>query len=633
MNTRATALSAGASEVEDPAAPASATNPPLQHPGGDAAWAAVATQYGATSDLVREPLIMMVDDEPTTTEVLQMFLEAAGYTKFVTRNDSRTAIDALREDTPDVLLLDLMMPEVSGFEILAAMREDDVLRHIPVIMLTSSVDAETKLQALELGATDFLGKPVDPSELALRLRNTLRAKAHQDRLAHYDALTGLPNRALCQGRLDAALAATIAENRQCAVLHVDLDRFRRVNDSLGQKMGDMVLKSVAQRLEGVVMLGDQTLDLAALPQSEPFVARLGADEFAIVMPCINDVDHVTRTASRVRGAFLQPFVLVRDDVFVTAAVGIAMCPRDGTRADDLLQKAASATAHAKTHGLKHHQFYSSDVTEHASRRLQLETLLYKAVENDQLSIAYQPKLAVGNDAVVGAEALLRWTLPDGTSVSPGEFIPIAEECGLIVDVGASVLRMACRQLRDWQAAGLSDINLAVNVSAVQFRDAAFLDVLEAALGDAGINGTQLTVEVTEGVLMNNADESTRTLSRIRELGPRISIDDFGTGYSSLAYLKRFAIDELKIDGSFIRDIPHDPDNCAIVNAVIGLSHGLGLRVVAEGVEEETQHAFLREHGCNVFQGFLASRALPPAQFLAFVRAAQAQGWRAAAAGA
>lgn len=631
MNTRATALSAGASEVEDPAARAPATNPPLQHPGGDAAWAAVATQYGATADLPREPLIMMVDDEPTTTEVLQMFLEAAGYTKFVTRNDSRAAVDALREHAPDVLLLDLMMPEVSGFEILAAMREDDVLRHIPVIMLTSSTDADTKLQALELGATDFLGKPVDPSELALRLRNTLRAKAHQDRFAHYDALTGLPNRALCQSRLAAALAASIAENRQCAVLHVDLDRFARVNDSLGQHMGDMVLKSVAQRLESVVLLGDQTLNLDSLPQSEPFVARLGGDEFAIVMPCLSDPDHVTRTANRVRGAFVQPFVLVRDDVFVTAAIGIAMCPRDGTRADELLQKAASATAHAKSHGLKHHQFYSADVSEHVSRRLQLETLLYKAIENDQLSIAYQPKLALDSDAIVGTEALLRWTLPDGTSVSPGEFIPIAEECGLIIDLGASVLRMACRQLSDWNAAGVGKLGIAVNVSAVQFRDPAFLAVLEAALTDTGIDGSQLTVEITESVLMQNAAASAETLARVRALGPRVSIDDFGTGYSSLAYLKRFAIDELKIDGSFMRDIPGDPDNCAIVNAVIGLSHGLGLRVVAEGVEEEAQLAFLREHGCDVFQGFLASRALPPAELLAFVRAARERGWRAAAA--
>ncbi|MGR8921778.1 MAG: GGDEF/EAL domain-containing response regulator [Gammaproteobacteria bacterium] len=609
---------------------AAQANPPLRA-GGTAPLRDAAIPPIGAAEKHANALIMMVDDEPTTTEVLQMFLEAHGYFKFVVTNDSREAMKIMAEKQPDVLLLDLMMPGVSGFEVLAGMRERETLRHIPVIMLTSSVDAETKLRALELGATDFLGKPVDPSELALRLRNTLRAKAHQDRLTYYDSLTGLPNRKQFHQRLERALVSAGERNRYCAVLHFDLDRFQNINDSFGHGLGDMVLKAVAQRLEGAIMLGDVTQDLSQIPIDEPFVARLGGDEFGIVLPELDSVGAAVHTAERVRAAFAQPFVLVQDEMFLSTAIGIAVSPHDGNEPDQLLQKATAATAHAKQKGLKEHQFYAPDLNRHVSERVRLENLMHLALERNQFELNYQPKIDVDTGDVIGAEALLRWQLPDTGYVSPGDFIPIAEESGLIVDIGANVFRRACEQISAWEAEGFPDLRVAVNVSALQFRNTGFLEMMQEAITSTGINGYNLTVELTESVLMENVVEAARILDAVRDIGPKISIDDFGTGYSSLSYLKRFAIDELKIDGSFLRDLPADEDNCAIVSSIIALAQGLNLSVVAEGVEHEAQLEFLRERNCRSFQGFIAAPALPPERYVAFLRVAQERGWPAAAA--
>ncbi len=603
-------------------------NPPLQQPvaaplGDIGAWTVAPVGQQATN-----ALIMMVDDEPTTTEVLQMFLEDHGYSRFAALNDSRLALDTVRERQPDVLLLDLMMPDVDGFEILAAMREAGLLETTPVIMLTSSVDAATKLRALELGATDFLGKPVDPSELALRLRNTLRAKAHQDRLAFYDALTGLPNRNMFQRRLERALACAAENERACAVLHFDLDRFQNVNESLGHGMGDMVLKAVAQRLESVMLLGERTLSRAAL--EDPFVARLGGDEFAIVLPDLDDTDIVVEVAERLRDSFRQAFVVGRDELFVSSAIGVSVSPYDGARGDELLQKATAATAHAKQSGLREHQFYFAGLNERVSERLRLENLLHKAVEREQLELAYQPKISLQTGKVIGAEALLRWNLPESGYVSPAEFIPIAEESGLILNIGRCVMEQAVRQLADWARDGHDQLNLSVNVSALQFRDPAFLDNVHSVLASSGVNPHNLTIELTESALMDQAVEVEAALEQIRAAGPRISVDDFGTGYSSLTYLKRFAIDELKIDRSFLHNVPADEGNCAIVKTVIGLAHGLKLHVVAEGVEDDAQLAFLRAHGCHVFQGFIASKAVDTRRFTTFIEIAAEHGWPTAA---
>ena len=597
---------------------------PLQQPyrgslSDTAAWLAV------DPELDTQPLIMMIDDEPTTTEVLQMFLEASGYRNFLVSNDSREALALMNSQHPDIVLLDLMMPEVGGFDILMAMRDSETLCHTPVIILTSSIDAETKLTALQIGATDFLGKPVDPSELALRLRNTLRAKAHQDRLALCDKLTGLPNRISFHQRLTQSLDAAMRDEHQCAVMHIDPARFKKINDSFGHAMGDLVLKAVAQRLEGLILLGDKTLEY--LPSADPFVARLGGDEFAIVLPDQRDAVQITRLAEQVRSSFDLPFNVVNEELFVSLGIGIAIAPQDGSDADTLLQNASAATTSAKQARSKRPVFYARHLNESVSDRLRLETLLYKALEREQLHLVYQPKICVHTGRVLGAEGLLRWVLPDRGLVSPAEFIPIAEETGLIVQIGAAVIERGCAQLSAWADRGLGDLHLAVNVSSLQFQAPGFIDQLASALRQGRFDPARLTIEITESLLLDSNGESSLKLERIRALGPKVSIDDFGTGYSSLSYLRRYPIDELKIDRSFLFGLPEERGNRAIVEAVVHLAHGLNLSVVAEGVETVPQLEFLRSVGCNQMQGFLASKGLPVADFLAFVEQHRARGWQ------
>ena len=605
-------------------APSAVRPSPLQQPyqgslSDTAAWLTV------DSELDAQPLIMMIDDEPTTTEVLQMFLEASGYQNFLISNDSRTALALMHSQHPDIVLLDLMMPEVGGFDILTAMRDSDTLRHTPVIILTSSVDAETKLTALQIGATDFLGKPVDPSELALRLRNTLRAKAHQDRLALCDKLTGLPNRMSFQQRLRQALDMALTNQHQCAVMHIDPARFKKINDSFGHAMGDLVLKAIAQRLEGLILLGDKTLEY--VPCADPFVARLGADEFAIVLPDQQDIVQVTRLAEQVRSAFDQPFNVANEELFVSLGIGIAIAPQDGIDADTLLQNASAATTSAKQNRSKRPAFYTRHLNESVTDRLRLETLLHKAIEREQLHLVFQPKICLQSGRVVGAEALLRWELPERGLVSPADFIPIAEETGLIVPIGAAVLAQGCAQLSAWAQQGLADLHLAVNVSSLQFQAPGFVDQLTSAVQQGHFDATRLTIEITESLLLDNNGESSLKLERIRALGLKVSIDDFGTGYSSLSYLRQYPIDELKIDRSFLFGLPEERGNRAIVEAVVHLAHGLDLSVVAEGVETVAQLSFLRAVGCNQMQGFLASKGVPVTDFLRFVQQHRAHGWQ------
>jgi diguanylate cyclase (GGDEF)-like protein len=564
----------------------------------------------AWTELARkEAVIMLVDDEPTTLDVLQMFLEEAGYENFVAVTDSRQALGLLRSRRPDVLLLDLMMPEVGGFDILSSMRADPDLVHVPVIMLTSSTDAQTKLTALELGATDFLGKPVDPSELALRLRNTLAAKAYQDRLAYYDRLTGLPNRQLFSERLERTLWRAQQESSACAVMHLDLDRFQQINDSLGHTAGDGLLKAVAQRLESTLAV-DWDSDRESV-----FLARVGGDEFSMILTGFRGPDHAIELAERIRAALGHPFTLGEREFFVSASLGVAVFPEDGPDRDTLMRHAGIATSHAKQRGDKSYQFYSSGLNARAMEYLSLESQLHKAIERGELVLHYQPKICTGSGRITGAEALVRWHHPEHGTVSPATFIPIAEESGLIIPIGEWVLHRACEQLRAWTQAGYGHLQMAVNVSTLQFRSERLLEIIEQALRGTGLDGRHLTIELTESVLMCNARGSARTLEEIRALGPKVSVDDFGTGYSSLSYLKRFAIDELKIDRSFVRDIPQDPDNSAIVTAVIAMAHGLGLSVVAEGVETEAQLAFLRERRCDQFQGFLVGRPTEATRFV------------------
>ncbi len=567
---------------------------------------------------LKKSTIMMVDDEPTTMEVIKAWLVDAGYTNIVETSDSTQAMGLMTRERPDVLLLDLNMPEVTGFDILTSMREDRDLQHVPVIVLTSSTEAETKLQALELGAADFLAKPVDSSELTLRLRNTLAAKAYQDSLAHYDTLTGLPNRGMFLQRLGAVLGEARLQGKTIAVVQVALDRFKKVNDTLGLHVGDALLREVARRLEPHVAVNDT----ATGPVSNAHwgsLSRIGGDEFAALLPDILRVDGISSVARRIMALMSKPFQLEGHEVFVTPSIGIAVFPNDGDDADTLLKHAGMAAGAAKKNGGNTYQYFAKDVNARSTERLSLENDLRRALANDELMLYYQPKVDVRSGRVRGVEGLLRWQHADHGLLPPVKFIPVAEETGLIIQLGDWVFHEACRQSKLWEDAGLGVMPVAINVSAQQFRQQGqLIRTLRDALALSGMEPRHLTAEVTESMIMEDAKQNIATLHEIKDMGVRLSVDDFGTGYSSLSYLKRFPLDELKIDRSFLIDLATDADDAAIVSAIIAMAHSLGLKVVAEGVETRMQLAFLNKKGCDQCQGYLFSKPVPAEELTALM---------------
>ena len=573
---------------------------------------------GDVSVASKQALIMMVDDEPIILETLQMFLEDAGYDNFITTTEPKRALNMVVLKKPDVVLLDVMMPEVTGLDILGQMRSKDALKHIPTIILTSATDPETKLQALELGATDFLAKPVDPSELALRLRNTLAAKAYQDRLLYYDGLTGLPNRRLFTKRLNDALTRAKHDSKTCAILHIDLDRFKQINDTLGQNFGDTLLKAVSQRLVDSVRHSD-LVGRAGGEEDDAELSRFGGDEFTLFIPNVDRLEITTMVARRILKAMEEPFRVNARELFITASIGISICPTDGDTVDTLLKHAAVAVSHAKERGRNTYQYYAKELNTRSVERLTLENHLRKALDNRELFLAFQPKTEVRTGRVIGAEALLRWKHPKLGVVPPDEFVPLAEEMDLIVPFGEWAIYAVCKLSKRWQSQ-IDPIRVSVNVSSRQFQksDRLMLTVRNA-LETTGLEGKYLGLELTESMLMENPHEIARTLKTIKDMGVKISIDDFGTGYSSFSNLRRYPLDELKIDRSFIKDVPNNADDSAIVGAMIAMAHGLGLGVVAEGIESERQLDFLRDRDCDEYQGFLASKPLLASDFVALVQ--------------
>lgn len=559
-----------------------------------------------------DALVMMVDDEPINIEVTQIYLEEAGYTRFVSTSEPLEGLELLARRRPDVLLLDLMMPGMSGFEILTKMQAEGRLKDVPTIVLTSSTDAATKLRALELGATDFLAKPVDPSELVLRLKNTLAAKAYRDRLANFDLLTGLPNRQTFIDRLDWALRHAERSDAIGAVLHLGLDDFKQVNEALGPAVGDAVLQTVAQRLE-LCLRNTDTISRIGEASSLPSICRLSGDEFSLLLPLIASIDDTERVANRVLAALAAPMQLSGPELAVTCSIGIAVFPRDGRTSDAVVKNAGAAMRHAKARK-NTYRSYASDFNALALHKLSLAAELRKALERDELRLFYQPKVEIATGVITGGEALVRWEHPTRGLVFPNEFVPLAEENGLVVPLGECVMRIACTQSRAWKAAGYEVPRIAVNVSSNQFRQGGLAALFAAIFAETGAEAHDLCIELTEGVIMENAEANLAVLYELKEMGLKLSIDDFGTGYSSLSYLHRFPLDEIKIDRSFVIEIQQPQQLSAIITAIIAMAHSLRLRVVAEGVETETQLAFLRSQGCDEYQGYLRSKPVPAEEF-------------------
>ena len=552
--------------------------------------------------------VMMVDDEPMMTDVIQTYLEEAGYRRFVSLNDPMRALETARQHRPGLLLLDLMMPGLSGFDILAQMRNDEQLRYIPVIILTAASNTATKLKALELGATEFLSKPVDPSELILRVRNTLVFKVYQDRLANQDLLTGLPNQRVFTEQLQAMLVGAKQGHGALAMLQIGLDRFKQINDSLGHSAGDRLLEAIASRLRACVRRSDTLL-----------LSRLEGDEFGLLMPGIASPDAADQMARRILAAMSRPFQHEGQDLFVTPSIGISVFPDDGLDEQTLRRNAAAAMRHAKGSGRNTFEFYSAELNSASVERLALETNLRRSIERDELLLHYQPKIHIASGRVIGAEALLRWVRPGLGVVSPAQFIPIAEETGFIVEIGEWVIEQACAQMARWRHAGLGDVKVSINMTRHDIVAGGLVKAIGEAIARYRIGPTQLVVELTESMLMDRVQNTRQQLDELRAMGVELAIDDFGTGYSSMNYLKQFPVDELKIDKSFVDGTPDSATDCAIVRAVIVLAHSLGMRVVAEGVETVGQCELLRSLGCDAYQGYLCSKPLDAVAFSARYR--------------
>ncbi|HEY1287861.1 MAG TPA: EAL domain-containing protein [Burkholderiales bacterium] len=558
-----------------------------------------------------EALVMMVDDEEVVIDLIQAYLDSAGYKRFISTTDPRRALELMLRERPQLVLLDINMPGMSGLQIMQAMRADPSLQHIPVIVLTGVNDPETKLKALALGANDFLGKPVDESELVLRLRNTLAAKAYQDYLAYYDRVTGLANRYRFMSELDRAVREAYAEGRMGAVLEFDLDRFKQINEALGPATGDQVIKEAGRRIRRA-MHSFIRADEATLQQA--LGARFGGDEFSVLLPSVSNVEQASRVVESVLQALAGPYQVDAKELHLTASAGVALFPADGVAIDEVVRNAEAALRQAKHAGGNGYRFYSKEFNDKAAARLSIESQLRKAIERGELELFYQPKLRVETRTICGAEALLRWRHPQRGIVPPSEFVSVAEESGLIASLGEWALHAACRQLLEWDAAGLKRVPISVNLSPRQFQPQ-LPAIVQQAIGVTG-QAEYLRLEVTESSVMADPHKAITLLRELKALGMKLSLDDFGTGYSSLSYLQKLPLDEIKIDRSFLSGISAEGGDAVLVDIIIAMAHGLGLTVVAEGVESETQLEYLRKRGCDECQGFLFSQPLRAAEFAA-----------------
>ena len=432
-------------------------------------------------------------------------------------------------------------------------------------------------------------------------------KATEERIrhiAHHDALTGLPNRLHLQVALEQALATAHREKVQVALVFIDLDRFKIINDTLGHQVGDSLLIEVARRLQGLVREND-------------VVARLGGDEFVVVLASRSAVRAAAKVGEKILAKLSLPYGLDRHLLRTSPSIGISVYPQDGENIDTLMKRADTAMYHAKEAGGSQFHFYTEKMNRRSQEQLLLENSLHQAIERDEFTLFYQPQADVTSGRLVGAEALIRWRHPERGLVAPAEFIPLAEENGLILPIGEWVLRQVCRQLCAWRDAGLPPLTVAVNLSARQFRQENLAEAIRKILAETGCDPAAVELEITESTAMEHADESAAVLNTLHRLGLGIAIDDFGTGYSSLSYLKRFPVDKLKIDRSFIMDIPADLNDAAIARAIIQMATSLGLTVVAEGVETQAQRDFLALHGCRLLQGYWYAKPMDAGAFAEF----------------
>lgn len=594
--------------------------------------------------------ILLIEDNPGDAKLIEhMLKEASGFEyEIAWAEDLPAGVERLRLGQADVVLLDLGLPGSSGLQTLQRL-QSQVSQTPALVVLSGLSDEDVAMQAVQSGAQDYLIKgQVDSSLLIRSIRYAIersqarealqRAHAELEQrviartaelaktvdalhaeiaerklaeeriryMAHFDALTGLPNRVLLQDRLRQALAYAHRARARVAVLFIDLDYFKHVNDSLGHQIGDSLLRMVADRLRDCVRDGDS-------------VARLGGDEFILSLPLLSGGGDAAMVAQKVLNALGKPFVVDGHELHASASIGISVYPDDGKDVETLMSAADTAMYHAKEKGRRNYQFFTQALNKAVQQRLAIENRLRQALARNELDLYYQPQVNMEKGTIFSAEALLRWHQPGRTPVSGGSFISVAEESGLILSIGEWVLRQACRQLKRWHKAGFTDMRVAVNLSPRQFHQPHLVRTIGQILSEADLPGHSLDLEITESILMQKNDDTIATLKGISDLGIQLSVDDFGTGYSSLAYLQRFPVNALKIDQSFVRDIGNDQNATALVTAIIAMANSLHMKVLAEGVETSQQINFLTSRGCPAGQGFYYSEALPADAFINFLQ--------------
>ncbi len=681
----------------------------------------------------RDDLVLIVDDDPTLRILVRATLEKAGF-EVEEAGDGEAALKQFIKHHPAVILMDVEMPKLDGYEACRRIRADSVGAHIPILMVTGSEDINSIDRAYSAGATDFIAKPINWSLLSHRVRYVLRAsitykelrtseaknnallnampdtlfvirrdgtivnflagdetatmpeprgdqtrissylphdianqwfeliqlviqdgkpqqcdftlgdqaeKYHYElqmvpylndltlaivreitdrkraeervhRLAYFDTLTGLPNRQLFQQHLSTAITRAQENNLKVAALYIDLDNFKRINDTLGHNFGDVVLKTIAQRLDSCIRTQDCVIRQDT-DDGEFRLARLGGDEFVAIVQDLDTQEQAVAVTERIRAELTRPVEHLGHEFVVTSSIGVSLFPDDGSDIDTLLRNADVAMYQAKSAGRNSVRFYSGTMSLRSLERLELENGLRYAIQRNELELHYQPQIDVATKRMICVEALLRWNHPERGTIPPEKFIPLAEECGLIASLGEWVLTEACNQIKQWQDEYDDKLTVAVNVSSQQFFHGDVADMVLKAVFEASLKPSSLTLELTETILMNDVEETIVTLTRLRDAGASLAMDDFGTGYSSLSYLKRLPLDTLKIDRSFVRDLEHNSDDAAICAAIIAMAHTLDLKVVAEGVETKEQMDYLRDQGCDEIQGFLISKPLPASE--------------------
>lgn len=553
--------------------------------------------------------VLLIEDNPDDARLLQEMLKhTSSMSCKITESDClKDALILIRDEVFDIVLTDLSLPDAVGFDSVEKIQAAN--NSMPVIVLSGSENHDFALEVMTLGAQDYLVKGQGDGNLIARaIRYSIERKKIEQGfcyMAQYDALTGLANRALFMERMDRSISRANRNNSQVAIMFIDLDHFKRINDTLGHYAGDALLREVSNRLKQCT-------------RKEDTVSRFGGDEFTIILENVKHMNDAVIVANKIIKSIANPILVNDVELYVTPSIGITIFPSDADNIEQLLKHADTAMYRAKEEGRDGFQFYTDGMNQETEERMGLEAMLRQALHHNEFQLYYQPKIDIQTGEMLGAEALIRWNQRELGMIQPDKFIPLAEETGLIFSIGEWVVREACRQMQDWLWAGIEPIRVAINLSPRQFNQQDLADMILDTTMEYSIVPRNIELEITESLLMNDTESSIKILSKLKDWGMHVSIDDFGTGYCSLGYLKSFPIETLKIDRSFVKDITIDPDDAAICSAIIALGHKLRLNVTAEGIETVEQLEYLKQQGCDEAQGYYFSKPLSAADFNNYV---------------